>query len=77
MDVLVNATTLVKGGGIQVATSFVVEAEKAAASDIRWHYLLSKEVAAELSILGVSPSRVHVLDGLPPAIKSVDSRYWN
>jgi len=65
MDVLVNATTLVKGGGIQVATSFVVEAEKAAVSDIRWHYLLSKQVAAELSILGVSPSRVHVLDGSP------------
>jgi len=65
MDVMVNATNLVKGGGVQVATSFVVEAEKAAVSDIRWHYLLSKEVAAELAALGVEPERAYVFEDSP------------
>jgi len=69
LEVLVNATTLVKGGGVQVATSFIVEAEKAAASDIRWHYVISKEVAAELDKFGLQPERTHVLDASPARSK--------
>jgi glycosyltransferase involved in cell wall biosynthesis len=65
MDVLVNATTLVKGGGVQVATSFVVEAEKAKARDIRWHYALSKEVVAELAALDIVPERMYVFEDSP------------
>ena len=55
MDVLVNATTLVKGGGIQVAASFIAEAH-AAADDINWHYAVSPQVADELQSLGVNAS---------------------
>ncbi|MDG1463121.1 MAG: hypothetical protein P8R04_06065, partial [Gammaproteobacteria bacterium] len=65
MDVLVNATTLVKGGGVQVATSFAVEAERASAKDICWHYVVSKEVASELEALDVYPQRFYVLEGSP------------
>ena len=70
MDVLVNATTLVKGGGVQVGASFVAEslkdAEKQDAdnSDITWHYALSPQVAREVGhevprsvLFETSPSR--------------------
>jgi len=69
MDVLVNATTLVKGGGVQVATSFIVEAEAAAVADIRWHYVISEQVAEELRVFGCKPERVHVLDASPARSK--------
>ena len=65
MDVLVNATTLVKGGGVQVATSFIVEAERAAAADIRWHYAVSPQVADELAAFGVQPERMTVFPDTP------------
>ncbi len=69
MDVMVNATTLVKGGGVQVATSFVVEAEKAAAPDITWHYALSEQIVAELKVLGVTPQHLHVFSTSPARSK--------
>ena len=70
MDVLVNATTLVKGGGVQVATSFIVEAEKAVAPDINWHYALSVEVDRELQALGVRPSSSRVFETSPAKNKA-------
>jgi len=70
MDVLVNATTLVKGGGVQVATSFIVEAERAAADDIVWHYALSAEVDRELQALGVRPANSVVYEASPAKNKA-------
>ena len=35
MKILVNATNLVVGGGVQVATSFIVEAARRAEADIK------------------------------------------
>ena len=47
MNVLLNATTLVKGGAMQVAVAFVKQALQCD-SEISWHYALSAELASEL-----------------------------
>jgi len=49
LTVMVNATTLVKGGAIQVAASFINEAiADRESSGINWQFVVSKEVAAEI-----------------------------
>jgi len=73
MDVLVNATTLVKGGGIQVAASFIAEAE-AVPSDINWHYALSTEVAEELASLNIKTPGATIFDNSPSRDKSQRKR---
>lgn len=45
MKILVNATNLVVGGGVQVATSFIVEAVRRAEPDIEWCFCVSRVVA--------------------------------
>ena len=65
VDILVNATTLVKGGGIQVAASFISEAEASAgeaSGSIRWHYAVSPQIAAEID---VPSDRVHMFRETP------------
>lgn len=53
MKILVNATNLVVGGGVQVATSFVVEAVRKAEPDIEWTFCVSRAVAENVrKILG-------------------------
>jgi glycosyltransferase involved in cell wall biosynthesis len=73
MDVLVNATTLVVGGGIQVAASFIIEAESASA-DIDWHYAVSPQVAEELASLGVIPKNLTLFPDSPARDKSQRQR---
>jgi glycosyltransferase involved in cell wall biosynthesis len=48
MKVLFNASTLVKGGALQVATSFIREA-MCNKDGLDWHYALSKAVVKELT----------------------------
>ena len=64
MKVLVNATTLVKGGGIQVAASFIAESCRDDMG-IAWHYAISPQVAEELASLGVDPSAVTLFTASP------------
>lgn len=53
MKILVNATNLVVGGGVQVATSFIVEAVRRAEPDIEWTFCVSRAVAENVrKILG-------------------------
>ena len=68
MKVLFNASTLVKGGALQVATAFIREALNNNGS-VDWHFALSKEVISELAegelaqleacstVFDISPSR--------------------
>lgn len=54
--ILVNATNLVVGGSVQVATSFIVEALKANDAKILWHFCVSSQVAQNLQKLGIDVS---------------------
>ena len=49
MKVLFNASTLVKGGALQVATSLIRHALNNNSRGVDWHFALSKEVAVELA----------------------------
>lgn len=48
MKVLFNASTLVKGGALQVAVAFIRHALENK-GDIDWHFILSRQVTKELS----------------------------
>lgn len=48
MKILLNATNLVVGGGIQVAASFIVEAVRRKEADIEWLFCVSAQVAGTL-----------------------------
>lgn len=53
MKILVNATNLSVGGGVQVATSFIAEAVKKNEPDIEWRFCVSRQVAENVEkILG-------------------------
>jgi len=68
MDVLVNATTLIIGGGIQVAASFISESINDNRG-IRWHYAISRQVRDELQSLGVVIPDAHVFEISPSRSK--------
>lgn len=69
MRVLLNCSTLVKGGALQAAVSFIRTAAQQSDNDIQWHYVLSHTLAEELkqfdrlpnqdlvSVIGTSPAR--------------------
>ncbi|MEE4185815.1 MAG: glycosyltransferase [Gammaproteobacteria bacterium] len=73
MNVLINATTLVKGGGIQVAASFIAETLRAA-DEITWHYALSEQVMTELKALGAIPERAEIFADPPTRSKAARRR---
>lgn len=73
MNVLINATTLVKGGGIQVAASFIAETLRTE-DGISWRYALSREVFAELTALNAVPANVEIFDAPPTRSKSARKR---
>ena len=75
MKVLVNATTLVKGGGIQVAASFIAESCRDDMG-IDWHYAISPQIAEELASLGVEPSAVAVFTASPTRDKEQRRRLY-
>lgn len=67
INVLVNASTLVRSGGIQVAASFINEAEQdAGACGIRWHYAVSRQVA---DAVGTDLPNALVMDNSPSKSK--------
>ncbi|MFK5892763.1 MAG: glycosyltransferase, partial [Pseudomonadota bacterium] len=71
MKVLFNATTLVMGGALQVAVSFIRQSI-IGSTDIDWHYAISKEVFRELNedeILKLS-SCVTIFDTSPAKSKA-------
>lgn len=69
LRVLLNCSTLVKGGALQAAVSFIQSALQQGDRDIQWHYVLSRNVAEELhrfhlklaldsmTIMDISPAR--------------------
>lgn len=64
--VLVNMSTLMQGGGLQVAAAFVVHAMKDPVAD-QWQFLLSAGAAREIAGFGIdiSTPRFHVFDKSP------------
>jgi glycosyltransferase involved in cell wall biosynthesis len=69
LRVLLNCSTLVKGGALQAAVSFIRSAVQQGDYDIQWHYVISQNLAEELkqfdilqqldsvSIMDISPAR--------------------
>lgn len=57
MKVLVNASTLVVGGGIHIGVSFIEEAMKR--KDFQWKFVVSKGIYDNLSIEITKDSRIH------------------
>ena len=76
MKILVNATNLVVGGGVQVATSFVVEAVRRAEADIEWTFCVSRAVAENVrKILGnTADPPLEIFDRNPNNLREVSSR---
>jgi len=64
LTVIVNASTIVKGGGIQVAASFIAETLRNDSS-ICWHYCVSSEVLRELKALGADLPSHHLFEQTP------------
>lgn len=64
MRVLVNATTPVKGGGVQVAAAFICEAARAD-TDINWDFAVSSQVAEDLHLLQVNTADMHIFNSSP------------
>lgn len=64
LNVLVNASTIIKGGGIQVAASFIAQTTLVE-SNINWQYCLSAQVAEELSNLKVELPQFHLFETSP------------
>jgi glycosyltransferase involved in cell wall biosynthesis len=64
--VLVNTSTLMQGGGLQVAAAFIVHALEDTIAD-KWQFLVSSGVARELRGFGIDPdeSRFHVFEESP------------
>lgn len=71
MKVLVNGTTLQRGGALQAFTSFVDEALRAA-STIKWVFAVSHPAYQEISRLGVDDEEILVIQNSPA--KNVRSR---
>lgn len=66
MHVLLNCSTLVKGGALQAAVSFIGTA-LARVDHIRWHFVISPNVAVELQKSGLrpQPQQMAVIDESP------------
>ena len=74
LKVLVNATTLVVGGGVQVGISFV-ESALSIKRDVEFSFLLSKEIYYSLIEKGVSSPNFTLVDRSPAhPIKGIKSR---
>jgi len=64
--VLVNTSTLMQGGGLQVAAAFIVHAARDPDAE-HWQYLISAGVAREIAGFGIDPQGppFHVFDSSP------------
>jgi glycosyltransferase involved in cell wall biosynthesis len=73
VHVLLNCTTLVKGGALQAAVSFIDTARNRV-DGVRWHYMISRNVRDELEEAGALPEarNVSVIEQSPA--KSSHSR---
>ncbi len=72
LSVLVNATTLVKGGAIQVAASFINEAQlDQESSGIQWCFAVSSQVAGEIDL---PQANTKVFEESPAKSKAARSR---
>ena len=59
--VLLNATTIVKGGGIQAVVSFICSlAETRAVDSLDWYLAVSGSVKEQLDGLDVALSLIHI-----------------
>jgi len=67
MKILINATNINKGGGVQVSASVIAEALKdiEAGGDTEWHFAVSPEVASAVHSLGEKLSNATVFDVSP------------
>lgn len=75
MEVLLNCTTLVKGGALQAAVSFI-RTSLTAADHITWHYMVSRKLWNELQEAGHVPNAryVSVIDESPAKSRSSRKR---
>lgn len=64
MKVLLNTTTLHKGGALQTSSAFIMQALRND-SDIEWVFALSQSVARELAQFGTTAPAATVFDALP------------
>jgi glycosyltransferase involved in cell wall biosynthesis len=64
--VLVNASTLMQGGGLQVAAAFIVHAVKDPDAE-HWQFLISTAVAREIAGFGIDPEgpQFHIFSKSP------------
>lgn len=66
MMVLVNASTLVTGGGVQVGASFIAHAaDVAPAAGVQFHFAISPQVRENLPAALQSDSRITLIDVSP------------
>jgi glycosyltransferase involved in cell wall biosynthesis len=68
MHIILNTTTLFKGGALQTSTAFILQA-LANPSDIRWQFVLSAESARQVSRFRPLPPEAVVFDRSP-------ARHW-
>jgi glycosyltransferase involved in cell wall biosynthesis len=73
MKILVNASTLVTGGALQVAVSLISEIAKDPCGET-WEFVVSKEVAAQLGLSGVAVGFAKVTVVTPSPAQSWRSR---
>jgi len=66
--VLVNATTLVVGGGIQVGISFIEQAVKN--NEFEWIFLVSSEIFKSLSVKNKNDTRIICIEVTPSKLIS-------
>jgi glycosyltransferase involved in cell wall biosynthesis len=73
--VLVNTSTLMQGGGLQVAAAFIVHAVKDPAAE-HWQFLISQGVARELTGFGIDPHgpAFHIFERSPARNKNERQR---
>ncbi len=73
--VLVNTSTLMQGGGLQVAAAFIVHAVKDSSAE-QWQFLISQGVARELTGFGIDPHgpAFHIFERSPARNKNERQR---
>ena len=71
--VVLNATTLVKGGALQACVSFIREAI-ASEANFDWHFLLSIEISEQLRLFGVDVDSLQGQVISPTPAKNKQSR---
>ncbi|WP_068546657.1 glycosyltransferase [Thalassotalea crassostreae] len=71
--ILVNATNLIKGGGISCAVYFIEESQFWNNKGVEWHYCVSSQIYEEIKNLGIQRQKIFVFRQSPA--KNIISRF--